>query len=294
MKAVSTYYISDSAYPEKLKPLADMPKKLYVKGNLPDPDRPAVAIVGARNCSVYGRNQAARYARILAEHGVQIISGLAFGIDTEAHKGCMLGGMPTFAVLGCGVDICYPKENFRVYEQILESGGGILSEYEEGSEPLGWHFPRRNRIISALADAVLLVEAREKSGSLITADLALEQGKNIYAIPGRVTDPNSLGCNRLISQGAGIAWCPELILNELGLGDYPLPGEEGRKPSVSPSRLPGLSGLLNYLTEEPKSLGLLVEECRRPAGEVSRDLLLLVLDGQVLEMPPGFYSRKSV
>ena len=168
---------SDSEYPQIMKQYPSMPAKLYVKGRLPDPKRRTVAVIGARMCSPYGRMQAFRYAKALSVAGVQIISGMALGIDSEGHKGALEGKMPTFAVLGSGVDVCYPKSNRKLYERILWENGGIISECPLGSGPVSWHFPARNRIISALSDAVLVVEAKENSGSLITAGFALEQGK---------------------------------------------------------------------------------------------------------------------
>ncbi|MDU5954875.1 MAG: DNA-processing protein DprA, partial [Ruminococcus sp.] len=187
---------SDPEYPQIMKQYSSMPAKLYVKGRLPDPKRRTVAVIGARMCSPYGRMQAFRYAKALSVAGVQIISGMALGIDSEGHKGALEGKMPTFAVLGSGVDVCYPKSNRKLYERILWENGGI---------------------ISALSDAVLVVEAKENSGSLITAGFALEQGKMVYAIPGAVTDELSRGCHKLIYDGAGIAYCPEIMLEELGI-----------------------------------------------------------------------------
>ena len=155
----------DANFPERLKKLTGMPKKLYYIGNLPDPAKPSAAVVGARMSSPYGRCQAFKYARTMAEHGVQIISGMARGIDSEGHKGALDTDTPTFAVLGSGVDVCYPESNRRLYERILEKGGGIISELPPGTKPQNWTFPARNRIISALSDAVLVVEAKEQSGS---------------------------------------------------------------------------------------------------------------------------------
>lgn len=207
----------DAEYPEKLRQYEDMPGCLYVKGALPSGEKPAAAVVGARMCSAYGRIQAFRYARVLSEAGVQIISGLAWGIDSEGHKGALEGGTSTFAVLGNGVDICYPAGNRGLYQRILRQGGGICSEYPPGARPRKYGFPARNRIISGLADLVLVVEAKEKSGSLITAQWALEQGKTVFALPGPVNEELSMGCHRLIYDGAGIAFSPEILLEELGI-----------------------------------------------------------------------------
>ena len=175
-------------YPERLMPFADMPSRLFVRGALPADEQKTAAIVGARICTAYGKSQAAFFAQVLAANGVAVISGLACGIDAAAHEGALRGKGKTFAVLGCGVDICYPKQNYPLMRRMLENGGGVLSEFPPGAEPLPWHFPIRNRVISALADVVLVIEAKEKSGSLITADYALEQGKTVFALPGRTTD----------------------------------------------------------------------------------------------------------
>ena len=210
------YYIRRNSpdFPGRFEGISGSPKGLYVIGELPRDDLPTVGIVGARMCSRYGHETAYEFGRVLAGKGVQIVSGLALGIDCYAQEGALAGGGKTFAVLGCGADICYPKSNREVYEKIKTSGG-ILSEEKPGTPPLAYNFPKRNRIISALSDIVLVVEAKEKSGSLITVDFALEQGKTVYAVPGRISDLLSYGCNCLIAQGAGIACSPEVILMEL-------------------------------------------------------------------------------
>ena len=166
----------DKEYPEKLCQYTGMPDKLYVRGTFPDPEKPTAAIVGARAATPYGRIQAFRYAKYLSEAGVQVISGMAYGIDTEAHRGALEGRGGTWAVLGNGPDICYPAGNRGLYQRILRTGGGIISEQTPGTKARNYFFPARNRIISGLADLVLIVEAREKSGSLITAQWALDQG----------------------------------------------------------------------------------------------------------------------
>ena len=208
------YYKKDKLYPNKLKEIDDAPLKLYVLGELPNENKKTVAIVGARECSHYGSQMAYKYAQILADEGVQIVSGMARGIDSAAHRGALEAGGKTFAIMGCGTDICYPIQNRDLYEQI-KTHGGVISEFENGEKPISWHFPMRNRIISALSDLILVGEARSRSGSLITADRALDYGKDVFAIPGRVGDSLSEGCNQLISQGAGIAWNPQELLVSL-------------------------------------------------------------------------------
>lgn len=208
-------YEMDS-YPEQLRNIVDAPYSLYVKGKLPDFSKKRVAIVGARMCSDYGKTMAERIAEKLACCGAEVISGMARGIDAYGHIGALKAGGDTFAVLGCGVNVCYPRTNQKLYESILAQGG-IISEYPPDTEPIAQLFPARNRIISALSDVVVVVEAKERSGSLITADFALEQGKDIYAVPGRSTDVLSQGCNNLIRQGAGILNSVEDFAKDLEL-----------------------------------------------------------------------------
>lgn len=209
------YFVSkeNTDYPERLKQIYGAPLGLFVKGHLPCDTRGSIAIVGARNCSGYGREMAKYFAKELSRYKIQVISGLARGIDSSAHKGALSLGGDTYGVLGCGIDICYPKENIELYMELPESGG-ILSEYGVGIPPLPGLFPMRNRIISGLADGILVIEAKEKSGSLITADLGLEQGKEIYALPGRIDEALSAGCNNLLKMGAKLVTSPGDIIED--------------------------------------------------------------------------------
>lgn len=215
-KGIQFIIWEEENYPKRLKSLSGMPYALFVKGTLPKESVVSVAIVGARNCSSYGERITLQFAERLAQEEVQIISGMARGIDGAAHRGAMNGAGHTFAVLGCGADICYPKEHKGLYHDI-QKNGGVISEYLPGTPPLAHHFPARNRMISGLADVLLVMEAKEKSGSLITADMALEQGRDVYALPGPVNSELSKGCNGLIRQGAGILLSPEDILEELSV-----------------------------------------------------------------------------
>ena len=195
---------TSAAYPARLKVIPDPPKALYVKGALPQEEVPAVAVIGARMCSEYGRYMARQFGAELAAAGLNVISGMALGVDSISQRAALRAGGASYAVLGCGPDVCYPPENADLYEELCRAGG-ILSEYLPGTQPQRQLFPPRNRIISGLADAVLVVEARRKSGTLITVDMALEQGREVFALPGRATDRLSDGCNELIKQGAMIA-----------------------------------------------------------------------------------------
>lgn len=284
MQNVIYYGKNHPMYPEKLKSLDAVPAGLHVLGRLPDPRKKTAAIVGARSCTSYGRRQARYFARRLSECGVQVVSGLASGVDAAAHEGALEGGEKTFAVLGSGVDVCYPRENFGIYRRIAEDGGGILSEFEMGSRPLGWHFPRRNRIISGLSDLVLVVEARAKSGALITADCALEQGKAVYAIPGKLDDPLSEGCNHLLFQGAGIALCPEVLLEELGADRK----TEIKKSDENLRKLPKLfQKVYRHLDQKGKSLEMLSRETGIDVQETARILMILELEGLAEEYGSG-------
>ncbi len=205
---------TDRLFPEKLKSIPDAPFALYVKGKLPDQGKPSVAIVGARMCSEYGRFMARNFGRGLALAGVQVISGMARGIDGISQKAALEAGGTSFGIVGSGVDVVYPEENMDVYKELVLKGG-VISEFPPGTVPKANFFPMRNRIISGLADVVLVIEAREKSGTQITVDTALEQGREVLAVPGRVTDRLSDGCNLLISQGAGVALSVSDVLERL-------------------------------------------------------------------------------
>lgn len=207
----------DEQYPTRLKNVKNSPMVLYVIGNLPDNETPSVAIVGARASTSYGESVSECFARALANEGINIISGMAVGIDEGAHRGAIdSADGKTFAVLAGGVNVIYPKENTYLYNSMaFEGSGGVISEITPGVAAMSRNFPMRNRIISGLADIVLLVEARSKSGSLITVDYAMSQGRTVMAVPGRITDPMSRGTNLLISNGARMANTPADILDEL-------------------------------------------------------------------------------
>lgn len=206
--------LTDRGYPRRLLEIPQAPKQLYVRGRLPEEGVPSVAIIGARDCSYYGQEVAKRLGRLFGENGIQVISGMARGIDGIGQQAALQAGGSSFAVLGCGADICYPRQNQDLYDRLCKQGG-VISEYEWGTPPRAGNFPPRNRIVSGLADAVIVVEARKKSGTLITVDMALEQGKEVYAVPGRLVDDLSSGCNYLIKNGAGILLDMEEFMEEL-------------------------------------------------------------------------------
>ncbi len=262
--------VRESCFPDRLKEIPDPPYGIFVKGALPETDRPAVAIIGARACSAYGRECARLMGGAAAAAGIQVISGMARGIDSISQKACLDAGAKSFAVLGNGADICYPPEARPLYER-LASEGGIISEYPLGMQPLNKNFPPRNRLISGLADLVLVIEAREKSGTLITVDMALEQGREVAVVPGRITDALSLGCHKLYSQGAHIVISPQQMA-EMVWEAFVLSQEDGEyspdrkaaavagnsaeegKPAYDPSLSPFLNQLLPILDTTPQSV----------------------------------------
>ena len=211
--------IDDDLYPIILREIFDPPLVLYYRGSLL-PDARRIGVVGARKFTAYGEAVAMEFSERIAAVGVTIVSGAARGIDTRAHRGALRAGR-TVAVLGCGVDIAYPPENRRLLTQIVESGGAVVSEYAPGTQPLPAFFPARNRIISGLSEGTLVVEAAKRSGSLITAEMALSEGRDVYAIPGSIYSPQSCGCHNLIRAGARLVESPQEILEEMHLVEPP-------------------------------------------------------------------------
>ena len=279
----------DAEYPEKLREIYDPPYCLVVKGSLPPPDRKAVAVVGARGCSPYGETVACNLGKQLALHGVSVISGLALGIDGAAHRGTLEGKGATYAVMGCGVDVCYPASHQKLYKRICETGG-VLSEFAMGSKPRQAFFPIRNRIISGLADAVVVVEARRRSGSLITADRALEQGKCVYAVPGRISDSLSSGTNWLLSQGAAPFYSMEEFLIDLGVCGKKEPVNKilMEIPLAKNERL-----VYSVLDLTPKFLECIIEETGLDFAEAMDAVYSLVECGCAKEIYKNHYIRTN-
>lgn len=206
--------IEDDTYPKLLKMINRPPINLYIRGNKNVLNMPSLGIVGCREASYYGKSVAKEFAYNLSKSGFNIVSGLARGIDSFAHIGAIVAKGKTTAILGNGLDTIYPKENIKLAQSILDSDGAIISEYPLGTKPEKINFPRRNRIISGLSNGILIVEAKEKSGSLITLDFALEQGRDIFAIPGNINSKNSFGTNGIIKQGAKLVTNWEEIVEE--------------------------------------------------------------------------------
>lgn len=212
---IDIIYIEEETYPKKLKEIYDPPICLYIKGNKEILNNKSLAIIGCREYSEYGKGIAFKFAYDISKYKINIVSGLARGIDSFAHLGAINANEKTVAVLGNGLDMIYPKENTKIANDILSKGGVIITEYPLGKKPNKFTFPARNRIISGMSDGVLVIEAKERSGTLITVDFALEQGKDIFVIPGNIDSINSYGTNELIKQGAIVVTKKEDILDEI-------------------------------------------------------------------------------
>ncbi len=286
-KRVRCITMANEAYPKRLRQIADAPYALYVKGELPSEEQKTVAIIGARECSPYGACMAQEFAKALADSGVQIISGMARGVDSAGQQGALAAGGKSFGVLGCGVDICYPRDKIGLYVELQEQGG-VLSEFPLGAPPLRQHFPARNRIISALSDVVLVMEAKEKSGSLITVDMALEQGKEVYALPGPVNSLLSQGCNELIRQGAGILVSPQKLLEEIGIWDAnSLQNQQQKKLLLETTE----NIVYSCLDFHPQNLEALISRTRLPVADLLDALISLELQGFTKEISKNYYVK---
>ena len=265
----------ERGYPALLRQIPDPPPSLWIRGDA-DVDvlgEPAVAIVGARACSGYGRSVARMLATESAVAGAVVVSGLARGIDGEAHRGALAAGGRTVAVLGCGIDRDYPAAHAELARSIVETGGLVVSEYELGLEPAPWRFPARNRIIAGLARATVVVEARERSGALITADFALEDGREVLAVPGEITSALSAGANALLRQGATPATCAADVLEAIGIEAMPA------APVVPDD--PAAAAIVDALSTGSATQDELVRATALPASAVAAALVELELAGLV-------------
>lgn len=287
------YFREENEYPVLLREISDPPQALFVRGALL-PDEKSVAIVGSRRETRYGRTQAFRIAKELAENGVTVVSGLARGIDTAAHEGALAGGGRTVAVLGNGIDTVYPEENKALAERIVAQGGAVISEFPLGAEPLSFHFPIRNRIISGMSAAVLLIEGHEKSGTMITATYAAEQGREVFALPGPVDAPGSAAPLRLLREGAGICTCAQDILVDMGWVQKP---ETVIRQQMALPALEGLTDIqrqiVTLLQDEPKRFEELAAESGIAPDTLTGELTLLELDGIVEPRAGRIYALKT-
>jgi DNA processing protein len=275
--------LPDPDYPVRMRLTSDPPPYFYQGGPWTPDARPVVAIIGTRKPTSYGLSIADRFAAELAKAGVVIVSGMARGIDCAAHSGALRAGGQTVAVLGGGADICYPREAWGIYRKMCETGA-VISEQPPGTAPRSEFFPERNRIISALAHGILVVEAGENSGTLITVGAALRQGRDVFAIPGPITSPMSHGPHALIRDGACLVTSPQMILEELGFTS-PVHSHRTPDPELAPREL----RLLGWMGELPRWADDLAEACSLSIGEVQSSLTLLELMGFVQQLRGGQY-----
>lgn len=269
-------------YPSLLKEIADPPVVLYAKGQLSAFAQPRLAMVGSRNPSITGSENAKNFAKALAPHGITIVSGLALGIDAQAHIGCLESGGKTIAVLGTGIDCIYPRRHTRLAEQISENGL-LISEFPLKSPPIAGHFPRRNRIISGLSLCTLVIEAAIKSGSLITAKMALEQNRDVLAIPGSIHNPLARGCHYLLQQGAKLVASVQDVLDELRMDiDEPI-ADKAVFPLAS-----GNENLVKFIGFEMTTIDQIIVRSGYTIEQVTSELAELELQGAIQSIPGGY------
>jgi len=279
----------DQNYPKNLRAIYDPPPALFVMGQIVKGDELAVALVGSRKATAYGLSVAEQLSAALVKAGVTVVSGMARGIDSAAHKGCLSAGGRTIAVMGSGLNVVYPRENRKLMERIAASGA-VISEFPLGSQPEAWHFPMRNRVISGLSRAVVVVEAGEKSGALITTDFALEQGRDVMAVPGSIGSPLSRGPHKLIKQGAKLVENAEDILEELGITTlFP---EENTKRHIELNK--DEEAVFGVISIDPVHFDEIVNKSNLPAQQVLAALMFLELKGLVRQLPGRHYASRLV
>lgn len=299
--------LDDGVYPSSLREIYDPPIVLYVKGAWADClDQPCIGIVGSRRCSTYGQNSALMIARDLAQRGVTVVSGFARGIDAAAHRGALEAGGRTVAVLGTGIDEVYPRDHKRLASEILDRGGALVSQFPLGTPPVSENFPYRNRIISGLSLGVVVVEAAENSGSLITARLAIEQNREVFAVPGNITSRNSFGTNYLI-KGAGAKLVQQWqdvateLPPQIAARLLPPPFGETKKEKSLPERLRLIPGGLSQIEtslfkllmpDVPLHIDVLAEKSKLPMSELTAALLALEMRELVKALPGRCFVRK--
>lgn len=280
---------TEEEMPERLKAIPDPPAVLFVRGDLPSDGIPSAAVIGSRQCSEYGRNVAAFFGKELAAEGVQVISGMAAGIDSAASEGALCGGDRAFAVLGSGVDICYPASSRNLYNEIRNGKGGIISEFSPDAPGIGYHFILRNRVIAGLCDVLLVIEAKTKSGTATTVQYALEQGKDIFALPGRITDPLGRGCNKLLKDGAFVLTGPEDVLEYLGIT-----GKNAGK-TLKEKRMSGLSPeekrILKCMGADPLHVEDIAERAGVEIYETLNLLSMLELHGNIKSVGSAYFVK---
>lgn len=277
-------FFGDADYPKRLYRIPDSPAVLFYKGSLPKEKQKNIAIIGARNCSEYGKVVAAEFATYFAKKGICVVSGMAMGVDGYAQMAAIREGGFSVGVLGSGVNVCYPKEHVGLYNNLIQKGC-VMSEYLPYINASANLFPPRNRIISGLSDALLVVEAKEKSGTLITVEMALEQGKEVYVVPGRITDALSKGCNRLLLEGANPVISPQKMLEDIYGDLYECENKEKMEEENEVKKI-----ILSFLEVTPLHINVLRERTGFPLEILSRELLHLVLEDKIVQVGNQWYQ----
>lgn len=279
MRELKLITCTDSNYPKKLLEIEDYPKEMYVIGNEELLEKDSIGIVGSRESTGYGEKCARNFAREISKENICIVSGMAIGIDTAAHEGAIREKGSTIAVLGCGFNNIYPKENIDLFNDILKKGGCVISEYSPNTKADLSKFPKRNRIISGLSKGILVVEAKHRSGSLITAKYAKKQDKKIFCIPGNIDEKTSVGTNRLIQNGAKLVIKAQDILDEI---KNKIEEKEIEKEYIE---------IYNCLTYMPTNINIIAKKCNLEISKLTQNLLMMELKGYVKSMPGNEYVR---
>jgi len=279
----------EDAYPAMLRHISNPPYILYYRGRIDCLDDPAIAVIGSRLASYYGKNTARKLGRELAARGITVVSGLARGIDSEAHRGALEAGK-TVAVLGCGLDVVYPPENDKLYSEIA-GNGALISEFPMRTRPEPGNFPMRNRIISGLCRCIVVVEAQEKSGALITADFALEQGRDVFAVPGPINSKTSAGTNNLIKQGAKLITCCEDIIEDYS--DLSQPAAQSMEQADLYFLTAEENRIIEAMGSDPNHFDYLLNISGFDFGQLSTLLLQLELRGIIRALPGNYYIKQS-
>jgi len=280
----------DKEFPENLKKIYDPPVMLFVRGQLSSSDKYSIAVVGTRNPTSYGKHVAERFSAELAEHGIVVVSGLARGVDTVAHVTTVRSGGTTIAILGSGVDVIYPSENKRLAEQILESGA-IISEYYMGSKPDAVNFPRRNRIISGISLGTIIIETDVNGGAMITASFALDQNREVFAVPGQVFERKSRGTSKLIKEGrAKLVEDISDVVEELRYKLRPILRDQPKTQTKLQLSI-FEQKIFDALSDEPVHVDLLAEKCKMPISDILVQLLGLELKGVVKQLPGKYFAK---
>ena len=286
--------VAEESFPDHLRNLPEAPAILFFLGQLKALEYASVSMVGSRNASYKGLEATEKTAEKLSRSGISVVSGLAYGIDAAAHRGCLKGGTPTIAVMGCGLDQDYPAENAGLKKEILRNGGLILSEYAPGEKPLGWHFPYRNRIISGLGDCLILMEARIRSGSMTTVQHALNQGKDVFVYPGEPGSAKSEGNHQLLREGAIYFTSAEDIMEDMGWLDKRMDVRQNNESVTEPlvPLSPDEKTVLEQLDKGERSFDQLCDALMMPASQLNATLSLLQIHGMIRVLPGRVFQKK--